>query len=605
MNVADNLTEKFHETLISVEENTSIRYPSERSEVFRQFYGILEQKGEINTELARQVMWECMLFDLRFKPENIIWRGEKGKVFLPRRTLSNGRVNPDTSDFTDETFVYFRKRANETKSPIHKCRYCEAVWVLSGADDKHIYARLAIDAYLECADIYFKNISLHVSCGIQFSHALQRATELVLKPGIADEGKIQEVKTRVFFFLDSLVANSHYRWCLYLTRTMLEYKNRLKKDETDKLITISKQTAEFCKNNHDYDFQRKFLLNLINVCKHVNEDSFTQSFQEEIAESYKLEGDYVRVHRSPGNILAAHFYAESAEKYKVLGKKEIGDELIDKVKECYRLAENEFVEIRTPVDIPMSGVDNYVNTLLQTTPRDALKQISVESSLIPNIERATLQSEEDKIFHPLSTHLPSASIRDTKKVYDSVTSDDPLDHNIRKNILLAIQFKKIILAQIFEKLKEKSFFNEGILTEFLSESELIDKENLKLVRVGIQRYFREDFVSALHILVPQFEDILRKILEKTGVIQVTKLSSNRMQDSTLNEILKKKEVQEFFGKDFATYLYLVLVSQQGFNLRNDIAHGFIKEETCTKEITNLILHMYLVLASFRIEKIVV
>jgi hypothetical protein len=41
--------------------------------------------------------------------------------------------------------------------------------------------------------------------------------------------------------------------------------------------------------------------------------------------------------------------------------------------------------------------------------------------------------------------------------------------------------------------------------------------NLEPLKRGFKHYFQGDFIAALHILVPQFEDILRALLEAADV----------------------------------------------------------------------------------------
>lgn len=662
MKKTNDFEEKFKQILIELEKETSNIHINQGASKFREFYKLLKSKKQTNTEVAKQTMWECMLFDLTLKPQNIKWRGEKGEIFAPmfkysgcfkitKKSLeelkkqglkeeviqsldtlinkefstkeevekaldkfnfsleqknlivkhakySNEREYPNIKKFTEEAFSYFKKRADEIKNPIYKCRYCEAIWVLSKDNEKNKYALDAIDLYLECADIYFKNLELKDIWGLDLAHTLQRATELVLTKGLTNKEKIENVKSKVIQLLINLANNKNYRWCLDLTEILLQYE--LTKEEVDKIIEINKDAETFYKNENNYHIQKAFLLNLIEIYKHIKNDTIIKNINEQIAESYKLEGDYVKENRKPGNLIAAHFYEQSALKYKNLGKKEISDELINKVKECYKLGEQEFIKIKTSMDIPMNEIDEYVNELLKLTPKEVLKQISIDDSLLPNIHKATLKADEDKTFIGI-TLMPFSTIRDSKKIYDSIKNDEPLDHNIRRNILLQIQVTKVILTRIFEKLKKKSFLTQKILMEFFSESTFFDKENLEFIEVGIERYFKKDYISSLHILVPQLEGVIRKMLE--NVIQVTKITPKRMQDMTFNEILKKEETWKNFGDNFVIYLYLVLVSQQSLNLRNDIAHGFIKKDICTKETVNLIIHMFIILTSFKLINI--
>jgi len=76
-------------------------------------------------------------------------------------------------------------------------------------------------------------------------------------------------------------------------------------------------------------------------------------------------------------------------------------------------------------------------------------------------------------------------------------------------------------------------------------------------------------------LIPQLENLLRKIAEKSK-IPIIRLTSDGLQDKILGDFLQDKDFQKIIGDDLNSYLFWFLADKAGLNLRNKVAHGFIK-----------------------------
>ncbi len=55
--VSNELIERFNKTLQTVEKDVvNFRYSHQRADVFREFYKLLEEKGQLDSELAKQTL---------------------------------------------------------------------------------------------------------------------------------------------------------------------------------------------------------------------------------------------------------------------------------------------------------------------------------------------------------------------------------------------------------------------------------------------------------------------------------------------------------------------------------------------------------------------
>ncbi len=123
-----------------------------------------------------------------------------------------------------------------------------------------------------------------------------------------------------------------------------------------------------------------------------------------------------------------------------------------------------------------------------------------------------------------------------------------------------------------------------------------------LLREGLEAYEKEDFVKAIHILVPQIEHILRTFL---GVLGVPTLKTVRnhpgiMDAKSMNDILSDERMREVLKESLWRYLTVLFIEKKGgFNLRNDLAHGLLPPTAFNRQIADRVFHSLLTLSLIR------
>ncbi|WP_221031657.1 DUF4209 domain-containing protein [Actomonas aquatica] len=117
-----------------------------------------------------------------------------------------------------------------------------------------------------------------------------------------------------------------------------------------------------------------------------------------------------------------------------------------------------------------------------------------------------------------------------------------------------------------------------------------------IVLRGIQAGFCGDWLTAMHLLVPQVEASIRHVLQQRGVVTSTMDGEGLQKELDLNQLLWMKEVEEVFGLDVLFDLRGILIERFGHNLRNELAHGLLPEGGCYHPATEylwwLLLHIY-------------
>ncbi len=97
---------------------------------------------------------------------------------------------------------------------------------------------------------------------------------------------------------------------------------------------------------------------------------------------------------------------------------------------------------------------------------------------------------------------------------------------------------------------------------------------------GIIAGFEGDFIVSAHLLVPQIENSIRYVLASNGVI-TSKLNQKLIQEQRLlGTLLSLPETNKIFGEDLVFELRALLIEKFGYDLRNELAHGFVTDYIC-------------------------
>jgi hypothetical protein len=86
--------------------------------------------------------------------------------------------------------------------------------------------------------------------------------------------------------------------------------------------------------------------------------------------------------------------------------------------------------------------------------------------------------------------------------------------------------------------------------------------------------------TALHLLVPQFENIVRAVLKSAGAITARTDTQGITMEVGLSTLIDDAKMVDTFGEDLTFGIRALMCSQVGPNYRNDIAHGLADSDSC-------------------------
>ena len=155
------------------------------------------------------------------------------------------------------------------------------------------------------------------------------------------------------------------------------------------------------------------------------------------------------------------------------------------------------------------------------------------------------------------------------------------------------------LSYCLSELKRRSPLSVDDLVSAFDACPLFSDRRRKLLTEGLRAYLTDDWIKAVHVLVPQLEEALRNLLSGIGVPVYKTGRNGTMDRKNLGEVLSDVRIREVLGDDVWRYLCAVFIDRRAINLRNNVAHGLLDDDAFGQPFADLVFHALLVISGFR------
>lgn len=256
--------------------------------------------------------------------------------------------------------------------------------------------------------------------------------------------------------------------------------------------------------------------------------------------------------------------------------------------------------VSVEISIPVEVAEAWVNRLLALDLDDALGVLAVTKRFIPRVQEVRAQAARQRQQYPLLSLVSRHTLDSASRIVQRALSDEEQIAASEADVYkIALATGDWELGLAFDRLESEKGLTAESLMGFLRSRALFEPATLAVVAVGVKRYFGGDYVSALHVLVPQLEDTFRDILAKLGIAR-TSAQQGLTHEKPLDVVLATPELRVGLGEDLATFFEQLLIRPESENLRNRTAHGLLKLEHCGREATQRVLLCYLQLANLTV-----
>lgn len=163
----------------------------------------------------------------------------------------------------------------------------------------------------------------------------------------------------------------------------------------------------------------------------------------------------------------------------------------------------------------------------------------------------------------------------------------------------------IYLIPIFERLIDENKLSSESLINYFKNKNIFKDDFINIIKVWIDSFFENDYISTLHILIPKFEKLLLDLTWVLSNNSIDTISSRNeknnkiwTQDKTLwEDFLNQEDVKKVWGEDFCEQIKFVFFSQLWFKLRHKIAHWYSEYNDFSFQNSILIIYFYIVIIS--------
>jgi len=250
-------------------------------------------------------------------------------------------------------------------------------------------------------------------------------------------------------------------------------------------------------------------------------------------------------------------------------------------------------------EIPKEKLDSFIDFIIDGEVKLIFHKII--QNFIPKKDEVKERMFEMAKSAPL-TYLISTSIQDSKgRVVATIGSlEDDVDGHLMHELSQSLSFQAIFVRHVFHRLLVNNIINPNDIIAFIEESPIFEKSRIEIIKKGIEAYFKDDLIVAIHLLIPQIEDAIRNLIEISGGVVLKKpRNGTGFQLKTFDELLRDDIIIKVFGDDIQMYLRVLFTDQRGWNLRNDVCHGMSDVNSFSYQSIERIIHVLLILGTLR------
>ena len=496
--------------------------------------------------------------------------------------------SPDIDGTPPEVILHWQSRARTVQHPVLRARYADLAWDMSRAIAKSKpdpeMARVGIDAYLDSL-----TWGLHTNIHDRFSASL-RALDLAIM--LRDDSRITQAKAALLSLHAKAVSTHTGLWWIAFDYLIENRRAQLTDGERDQLVRDLEEICCHCSSISD---PTAFDANM------------TEGAATRLIKYYNRRGmsaDAKRIHRTVARTfehfasISSAMLASSALQTAVNAFQSAG--LPDESRRLRILMEEKIAEFQRDMSpmvieqpIARDDMERFLTSVVVDSPAQTLARIASEFLN----RRATIEKEVQDLVQqaPLTATLTRTLIA-KHHVAAKVGSiaDDPFGRLIEQAAQM-MAISDVWLISALDRAIDVHQLTPGHLVGWGARTGLY--EDLTLLSDGITAWFEQDFVKAVHVLVPQIESGLRAIVAKLGkpVTKAHPTIPGAGVAINMGDILYSPEITAKLGADFTLHLLALYCDPRGFNLRNQVAHGLLHADRIQLSAASRVLHTLLVL----------
>ena len=561
------------ETSIKIDEIFSKLSNEEKNSLFR-IHSILKNiaTNETNTKLRKS------LFLLSNICSPMIDLESRNEPFQPFMTWGNKRSFLPI-DLTDEEILYLSSILDEDLPPILKARIADILWTYLKPKNKK-YSEIAIENYISM-DVFkdFFQPDIYVFW--------ERAAMLAKQA--KNNSLIEKIKSKLL----EEIENPSTNWDFHLLKIIEIFDNTdLDKERNHKLAEkLLEKQKEF---NHKQQFHivEKYLELAAKLFKKSGNTEDSYKSLALLSQAIENHGDY---RKNESVIVANSFYKLAFQRYREIPNSYRStlqidqklDTVQEKITQSGLLITDELKLISTK-EIDISDLQEHCAKHVKgkQTAFESLLYFSSVSSC--NFESIWKSTENNINNFPTSSLFGATSVSPDGRKISSIPPL-ALDGNNRDEVILKKAIKNFgihmhlavegCILPSLNQIQKEYLFPKEFLIQLCKLSAIVPEKREILVANALYQGFEGDFGSAIHLLAPQVENMIRQRLKQNGLVTTHTAQKDIENEIGLSSLVNLDGAREILGDDLWFELQAVFTDSLSANLRNEVGHGLLDDET--------------------------
>ncbi len=468
------------------------------------------------------------------------------------------------------------------ENPWLKGRLAHVVWIASKPRDVP-FALMTIDCY--------RSLPLTVSAWLHGSHAAW-AQAIMLSKGLRDAvgNRLEEVEHAL---VETALSSEFGQEVPILPIGRLLRKHGLGKSRAGDIASLFAKCAQGIAADGEHTNAAAYFEQASEWYGVADDRNSQIEMIVAEAESYVAEGEQRLQSEAPSASVAASWFNDAVQAYRKVPSAERSrfgiDERIHDLRmllsETRRESMSEFKTFETSTDVS-EAVTRIQDELRGHDLPQSLKRFAAlvappsHQQMIDEAKAIAEQTIFTKLFGV--SHMSSdgrvVGHRDPSRPDNAEQEDKGLEDDTFRQYQHTFGF---IGACVVEParlvISEEHQLTERYFAELAAVSPLVPLGREIIFAKGLHAGFVGDYVTAAHLLIPQFEHFIRCAIANTGGPTTNLYDSGVEHHKTLDALLALPEAEPTFGKDLFEMLKAILSDPNGEGLRNQIAHGLLDD----------------------------
>lgn len=453
-------------------------------------------------------------------------------------------------------------------------RLSDLIWI---NEKCHKSARNAVDCYLTSAEKIISSNS-----GLGDEERLRRAIQLAAFLGKSGQPFSQAINHITKIASNDSLENftSHYA-----LRILLDFdKTNAKKYYQ---IAINK-IALIRSGSRDFVWERSFLEIAALAAIECKEQDDARSAILEVGKIHEQEAETAKNILNKASHLEMALQAYRRVPQSELERERVHQELLD--------AQSKFSDEMKPFTGEKIDLSHIANDAANSIKGNNLAT-GLSKLVLSTIwkKKSDIEQEAEKLIRqfPLAHLFTTIQLSSTGKKAaiapsGSLGGDEIDQHRLFAEMCRHFKFFcGLKTAAIIEPMRTELLLSHTISQHdiecFLRNSPYIPTGREAFFVIGIHAGLHGRFIEALHVLIPQLENLVRFLFDENGIVTSGYDSKGIQKEHDLNHLLIDQKAEEILGEDLCFALRVIFIERFGYNLRNELSHGMLYPSVFFKE----------------------